>query len=104
MSCGYCYEGDTCNHVNGTCAGGCDPGWKEDNCSLGKPTNTIKNVLVTHMVLTAQCHADIATKEILEITSMGHVQEDVIQAGRNITVHKVSPQRISSDKACHFLK
>ena len=39
MSCGNCYEGDTCNHLNGTCAGGCDPGWQEDTCLQGKPTN-----------------------------------------------------------------
>ena len=56
------------------------------------------------MVIIAQCHAETATKEILAITSMGPVQEDVPQAGRNITVHKVNPQRISSDKACHFPK
>ena len=48
------------------------------------------------MVLTAQCHVETATKEILAITSMGHVQEDVIQAGKKIPVYKVSPQIISS--------
>ena len=39
------------------------------------------------MVLTAQCHVETATKEILAITSMGHVQEDVTQAGKKIPVH-----------------
>ena len=87
MACGNCYGGDTCNHVNGTCARGCAPGWQEDTCLQGKPTNTIQNFLVTHMVITAQWHAETATEEILAITSMGHVQEDVTQAGKKIPVH-----------------
>ena len=36
MPCGNCASGEVCNHVNGMCPSGCDPGWVGGLCSEGK--------------------------------------------------------------------
>ena len=36
-TCGSCAGGDSaCNHIDGTCAGGCSPGWTTGLCNQGK--------------------------------------------------------------------
>lgn len=34
--CGNCANNTKCHHVTGTCLHGCEPGYLEDDCSLGK--------------------------------------------------------------------
>lgn len=38
MSCGHCRNNQQCNHINGTCADGCDQGYMGDNCTKGRET------------------------------------------------------------------
>lgn len=34
--CGHCFDGEVCDHVNGTCANGCETGWTTDICNKSK--------------------------------------------------------------------
>ena len=34
--CGHCLDEQTCDHTNGTCLNGCDPGYFGDLCITGK--------------------------------------------------------------------
>ena len=34
--CGNCLNETQCNHINGSCMNGCDPGWEGDLCGNGK--------------------------------------------------------------------
>ena len=36
MSCGNCAGGEACNHIDGMCPSGCEPGWIVGLCSQGK--------------------------------------------------------------------
>ena len=36
MTCGNCFGGEACNHINGLCPSGCEPGWVVGLCSDGK--------------------------------------------------------------------
>ena len=35
MSCGNCAGGEACNHIDGICLSGCEPGWVVGLCSQG---------------------------------------------------------------------
>lgn len=35
-TCGYCINNEACLHTNGTCAQGCDPGYKGELCNACK--------------------------------------------------------------------
>ena len=35
MTCGYCASGEACNHIDGMCPSGCEPGWVAGYCSQG---------------------------------------------------------------------
>ena len=34
--CGNCAGGAVCDHVDGTCSVGCDPGWQGGTCKQGQ--------------------------------------------------------------------
>lgn len=34
--CGQCLSEQQCNHINGTCTIGCEPGYYSDQCKIGK--------------------------------------------------------------------
>ena len=34
-TCGDCHNGDQCNHVNGSCLGGCNAGMSGEKCDEG---------------------------------------------------------------------
>ena len=36
MACGNCVSGEVCNHIDGICPSGCEPGWVIGLCSEGK--------------------------------------------------------------------
>ena len=36
MTCGQCLGGAQCDHINGVCPKGCDPGWETDMCDTGR--------------------------------------------------------------------
>jgi hypothetical protein len=45
QTCGKCREDKQCHHINGSCNGGCGPGYKGDNCYQGK-TNVLWSVMI----------------------------------------------------------
>lgn len=42
-SCGHCVNDRVCDHVDGTCDGGCKPGYQEPICDKG---NNSKHMLI----------------------------------------------------------
>lgn len=36
IPCGYCFESEQCNHINGTCMNGCDSGYQGVLCTESK--------------------------------------------------------------------
>lgn len=54
--CGYCLDGEQCDHVNGTCLNGCEAGYHQIRCKTGRYNNTIHcYVLTIHLFIDLVC-------------------------------------------------
>lgn len=43
MSCGFCKDNDTCDHINGSCSNGCTNGWSGEKCDIGEYTYSFES-------------------------------------------------------------